>query len=73
MIKKLLRLTLCLIATPIIVLAFGFFWAGFVAVFGPIFALISFVEDSEFSWSDWMHDSDNFFMDPLRSLWGSKR
>ena len=70
---KILRFVSRVLITPIFILSFGFFWIGFICFLGPIFQLFSFLEgNGEFSWSEHVEDSNEFFCEPLQAIWGGR-
>lgn len=63
------RLCARVIATPVFVVSFGFFWLGFVLFLGPMFQLFSFLENEKFDWREHIKDCNEFFREPLAGMW----
>ena len=70
--KEVIRFILRVAVTPMIVLAYGFFWCGFMGFLGPAFAFVSFLEKQPFKWKDWLKENNEFFVEPLREIWRIK-
>ena len=71
--KETVRFVLRLLATPIIVIAYGFFWIGFLVILTPMFQVFSFLENEPFSWKEEVTDCNEFFMEPLKAMWGAQK
>jgi hypothetical protein len=67
--REIVRFIVRLIMTPVVIVAFGFFWLMFVSFLGSAFAFISFLENEPFDWGDHMEECNEFFMEPLNSMW----
>jgi hypothetical protein len=67
--REIVRFIVRLIMTPVVIVAFGFFWLMFVSFLGSAFAFISFLVNEPFDWGNHMEECNEFFMEPLNSMW----
>lgn len=72
--KEVIRFLLRCLCTPFIVFSFGIIWLGWALLLFPVFKLISFIEngDEPCSYRALIHSSSDFFLDPLRIVWGMR-
>jgi hypothetical protein len=66
---EVLRFVVRILATPVVVFSFGFFWLGFLLFIGPAFQIVSFVENERFDWRAHFADCNEFFCEPLAKMW----
>jgi hypothetical protein len=73
MVIRVIRFVARCIATPVFVFSFGVCWLGFILFMMPMFAIFSFLQAEEFDCKDFIrNDCNEFFCEPLRSMWGEK-
>ncbi len=68
-VTRIFRLCARIIATPILVFAFGVFWLAFVLIIGTAFQVLSFLQDEKFDWKEHLAECNEFFWDPLIAIW----
>lgn len=66
-----IRFVLRVIATPIIVLAFGMLWIWGIVFLLPVFSLINFLSREPLGLASVLEQLNEMFMEPLRDTWAS--
>lgn len=72
MFKETVRFFAKILATPVIIVAFGVIWLSFVLLIGSTYWWLSFLMDDPFSWREHFSDCNQFFCEPLVEMWGKK-